>query len=309
MDIVFMGTPEFAIPCLNMLIRNHNVLAVATQPDKPKGRGKTLAFSPVKEIALSNNIPVYQPVNARDDDFIETLKNLNPDIIVVVAYGQILPEVVLNIPCFGAINVHGSLLPKLRGAAPIQWAIINGEEKTGLTTMYMAKGLDSGDMILKEEINITLCDTYGSLHDKMSVEGAKLLFKTLCLVENKIAPRISQDHSLSTYAPMITRETEEIKWDKPAFEIVNLIRGLNPSPGAFTKCGDDTLKVWKAVISDFSGENFRHGEISSIDKNCFTVKTGDGFVDILEIQAKGGKKMDTASYLRGHKIKEGVILG
>ncbi|MDE6181969.1 MAG: methionyl-tRNA formyltransferase, partial [Eubacteriales bacterium] len=243
MNIVFMGTPEFAVPTLEKLIKHHNVIAVISQPDKPKGRGKKLVPTPVKEFALNNGITnILQPTSIKDENFISELEKLNADIFIVVAYGQILSEKVLNIPKYKCINVHGSLLPKYRGAAPIQWSIINGEEKTGVTIMYMEKGLDSGDMILKKEIEITKDETYKSLHDKMSVVGADALIEALNLIENGKSNPEKQDDSLSTYAPMISKETGHINWDNSSKNIINLIRGLNPIPMAYTIYNGEIFK-------------------------------------------------------------------
>ena len=210
MKVVFMGTPDFAVPSLEMLIEKHEVVAVVTQPDKPKGRGKKMVYPVIKEKALEHNITVLQPNKVREEEFLEVLKELNADIVVVVAYGQILPESILNMPKYGCINVHGSLLPKYRGAAPIQWSVINGEKKTGVTTMYMAKGLDSGDMLLKGEMDILEDDTFGSLRDRMSLVGAKVLEETLEKIQSGSVERIEQNHNEATYAPMIEKETGHI---------------------------------------------------------------------------------------------------
>ena len=234
MKAVFMGTPEFAVPTLQALIDHHEVLAVVTQPDKQRGRGKKMQFPPVKEKAVEYDIPVYQPQRARDEEFIEELKNLNPDVIVVVAYGQILPESILNIPKYGCINVHGSLLPKYRGAAPIQWAVLDGEEKTGITTMYMEKGLDTGDMIDKAEVVLDKKETAGSLHDKLMVLGADLLLETLKKLEDGTAVREKQNDEESCYAKMLSKDMGQIDFTKSAREIECLIRGMNPWPSAYT---------------------------------------------------------------------------
>ena len=248
MKIVFMGTPEFAVPTLEALIEKHNVAAVVTQPDKPKGRGKKMIFSAVKEKAVENNIKVYQPTKVRDGEFVEILKEYEPDVIVVVAFGQILSEDILNIPKYGCINVHGSILPKYRGAAPIQWSIINGEEFGGVTTMYMAKGLDSGDMILKAEEKIKDDDTYGTLYDRLSYIGADLLIKTLDLIERGKVVRVPQNDDDATLAPMITRDMEHIDWDNTSENVVNLIKGLNPQPVSYTMYNDEKLKIWFAEV-------------------------------------------------------------
>lgn len=304
-----MGTPDFAVPTLEKLIKHHNVLAVVSQPDKPKGRGKKLVPTPVKEFALNNGITnILQPETIKDENVIAELEKLNADVFIVVAYGQILTERMLNIPKYRCINVHGSLLPKYRGAAPIQWSIIEGEEKTGITIMYMEKGLDSGDMILKKEIDILKEDTYGSLYEKMANLGAEALLEALELLENDKANAEKQNDSLSTYAPMISKETGHINWENSSKNIINLIRGLNPVPMAYTNYKDEVFKICMAeeILGYNNGEL---GEIIDIiDKKGFVVKTKDSAILITEMQAKGGKKMKTADYLRGHSIEKNTIL-
>ena len=307
MNVVFMGTPEFAVPTLEALVKEHNVSAVVTQPDKPKGRGKKMMFSAVKEKALEYGLTVYQPEKVKDSDFVQVLKELAPDIMVVVAFGQILSEEILNIPKYGCINVHGSLLPEYRGAAPIQWSIIHGREYGGVTTMYMAKGLDSGDMILKAQEKIRDDDTYGSLYDRLSVIGADLLIKTLELIERGEAPRTPQNDAEATTAPMITREMERINWNDRADNIVNLIKGLNPQPVAHTLLKGEKLKIW---FAEKEGNRYTGtpGEIVDVRKKDFVVMTADGAVAVKEVQAQGGKKMTTDAYMRGHAIDKGTIL-
>ena len=307
MNVVFMGTPEFAVPTLEALVKEHNVSAVVTQPDKPKGRGKKMMFSAVKEKALEYGLTVYQPEKVKDSDFVQVLKELAPDIMVVVAFGQILSEEILNIPKYGCINVHGSLLPEYRGAAPIQWSIIHGREYGGVTTMYMAKGLDSGDMILKAQEKIRDDDTYGSLYDRLSIIGADLLIKTLELIESGEAPRTPQNEAEATAAPMITREMEHIDWNKRAVDIVNLIKGLNPQPVAHTLLKGEKLKIWFAE-KEGNGYTGTPGEIVDVRKKDFVVMTADGAVAVKEVQAQGGKKMTTDAYMRGHAIDKGTIL-
>lgn len=307
MNVVFMGTPEFAVPTLEALVKEHNVSAVVTQPDKPKGRGKKMMFSAVKEKALEYGLTVYQPEKVKDSDFVQVLKELAPDIMVVVAFGQILSEEILNIPKYGCINVHGSLLPEYRGAAPIQWSIIHGREYGGVTTMYMAKGLDSGDMILKAQEKILDDDTYGSLYDRLSVIGADLLIKTLRLIERGEAQRTPQNDAEATTAPMITREMERINWNDRADNIVNLIKGLNPQPVAHTLLKGEKLKIWFAE-KEGNGYTGTPGEIVDVRKKDFVVMTADGAVAVKEVQAQGGKKMTTDAYMRGHAIDKGTIL-
>ena len=266
MRVIFMGTPNFAVPSLEALLQHHEVVLVVTQPDKPKGRGKKIAFSPIKECALQHNIPVLQPAKVREPEFVERLWEYQPDLIAVTAFGQILTEDILSIPKYGCINVHGSLLPKYRGAAPMQWAIIDGETVTGITTMYMAKGLDSGDMLLKEEVEITPEDTFATVHDKMAVVGANLLVETLQKLENGTLQREEQNHDAATYAPMLTKETGHIDWSKTAKEIINLIRGLNPAPAAYVIYENEVLKIFKAEQTDIITESQKCGEIVAVVK-------------------------------------------
>ena len=307
MKVIFMGTPDFAVPTLEALIEKHEVLAVVTQPDKPKGRGKKMVFPVIKEKALEHNITVYQPQKVKTPEFVEILKSYHPDIMVVVAFGQILSEEILNIPKYGCINVHGSILPQYRGAAPIQWSIINGEEFGGVTTMYMAKGLDSGDMILKAKEKIKPDDTYGSLYDRLSVIGADLLIKTLDLIENGEVKRIPQNDDEATFAPMIKPELEHINWNGKNTDIVNLIKGLNPQPVAYTMLNDEKLKIWFAetIDGDYNGEP---GTIVDVRKRDFVVMTAKGAVAVKEVQAQGGKRMSADAYMRGHAIEKGTIL-
>lgn len=309
MKVIFMGTPDFAVPCLDMLVKEgHEVCLVVTQPDKPKGRGKKMLFPPVKEKAIEYGIEVFQPVKVKEEEAVEKLRSYNADIIVVVAFGQILPESILNMPKYGCVNVHGSLLPKYRGAAPIQWSVINGDTKTGVTTMYMEKGLDTGDMLLKAEFDITSEDTYGTVHDKMCVMGADVLKETLVKIENGTIVREKQDDALSNYAPMISKETGHIDWNKTSFEIINLIRGLDPVPAAWTVYNGEVLKIWKAVKFECDNITAKCGEIADITKKGFVVKTGDSFVLVTEIQARGGKRMATDAYMRGHAVEKGIVL-
>lgn len=307
MKVLFMGTPEFAVPTLEALIEKHDVLAVVTQPDKPKGRGKKMVFPIVKEKALEHGLTVHQPPKVKAPEFVEVLKSYEPDVIVVVAFGQILSEEILNIPKYGCINVHGSILPKYRGAAPIQWSIINGEEFGGVTTMYMAKGLDSGDMILKAEEKIKEDDTYGTLYDRLSVIGADLLIKTLEQIENGTVNRIPQNDDEATLAPMITREMEHIDWNGTSRNVVNLIKGLNPQPTAYTMYNGEKLKIWFAE-ADNGNYTGTAGEIVDVRKKDFLVKTTDGAVVVKEVQAQGGKRMTADAYMRGHTVEKGIVL-
>lgn len=308
MRVIFMGTPDFAVPSLEALLTKHEVVLVVTQPDKPKGRGKKMVPTPVKACALEHGIPVLQPEKVKEPEFVEQLRSYEPDLIAVTAFGQILSEPILEMPKYGCINVHGSLLPKYRGAAPMQWSIIDGEKVTGITTMYMAKGLDSGDMLLKAEVEITDEDTFATIHDKMAVTGANLLLDTLDQLEAGTLERIPQDHDAATYAPMITKETGHIDWSKNRQDIINLIRGLNPVPAAYTIYEEEVLKIFGAVISDVQADDAANGEIVAVVKKGFVIKCGDGCLLITEVQARGGKRMMTDAYLRGHAVKEGILL-
>lgn len=308
MRVVFMGTPEFAVPTLEALLEVHEVVGVFTQPDKPKGRGKAMAFPPVKEKALEHNIPVYQPVKVREESVVDEIRKMNPDAIVVVAFGQILPESILNIPKYGCINVHASLLPKYRGAAPMQWSIIDGEEETGITTMYMAKGLDTGDMILKEVVKLDPKETGETLHDKLSVLGGPLLIETLKQLEAGTAPRTPQDDSLSCYASMLTKELGCIDWNKDAASIERLIRGLNSWPSAYTLWNGKTMKIWDSDVVAYAGSE-ENGTVVAKDKHSFTVKCGENALKILELQLQGKKRMNTQAFLVGNQMEIGMRLG
>ena len=308
MRVIFMGTPDFAVPSLEALLTKHEVVLVVTQPDKPKGRGKKMVPTPVKACALEHGIPVLQPEKVKEPEFVEQLRSYEPDLIAVTAFGQILSEPILEMPKYGCINVHGSLLPKYRGAAPMQWSIIDGEKVTGITTMYMAKGLDSGDMLLKAEVEITDEDTFATIHDKMAVTGANLLLDTLDQLEAGTLERIPQDHDAATYAPMITKETGHIDWSKNRQDIINLIRGLNPVPAAYTIYEEEVLKIFGAALSDVQADSAANGEIVAVVKKGFVVKCGDGCLLITEVQARDGKRMMTDAYLRGHAMKEGILL-
>ncbi|KGJ50331.1 methionyl-tRNA formyltransferase [Paraclostridium bifermentans] len=309
MKIVFMGTPEFAVPCLQKIIdEGHEVVAVVTQPDKPKGRGKKLAMPPVKELALKYDIPVYQPLKAREESFVDTLKEMNPELIVVVAFGQILPKSILDIPKYGCVNVHASLLPRYRGAAPLNWVIINGEEKTGVTTMYMDEGLDTGDMILKSEIPLDDEITAGELHDKMMIDGAKVLKETIDLIEKGEAPREKQSNEDTCYSPIMNKSLGNIDWNKSAIDIHNLVRGINPWPSAYTTYEGQTMKIWKTKVIDKNSDK-DPGTIISVDKEGINVSTSEGIVQIKEIQMAGKKRMEVPEYIKGNNINTDIILG
>ena len=309
MRVVFMGTPDFSVPTLEKIIEaGHEVISVVTQPDKAKGRGKKVLFPPVKETALAHDLPVYQPRRARDPEFIEEMKTLNPDVMVVVAFGQILPKAILDIPKYGCINVHASLLPKYRGAAPIQWAVIRGEKVSGVTTMQMDVGLDTGDMLLKKEVLLDEEETGGSLHDKLSTLGGDLLIETLKKIEaGDIHPEKQDDSQAGEYARMLDKNLGRIDFSMPAVEIERLIRGLNPWPSAFTSYNGKTMKLWKAK-ADNCGQGVP-GQVIHVDKNSFTVQTGQGTLQILELQMEGKKRMDAGAFLRGCPLETGTMLG
>lgn len=307
MRIIFMGTPEFSVPALCALIEaGHEVVAVVTQPDKPKGRGKEVQMTPVKEKALEYGIPVYQPVKARDPQFVELLDGLKPDAIVVAAFGQLLPKSILDIPKYGCLNIHASLLPKYRGAAPIQYTVINGEEVSGITTMMMAEGLDTGDMIDQEVISLDKKETSGSLHDKLSRMGGKLIVKTMKDLEEGTAVLKSQNEEESNYVGMIKKNMGDIDWSKDAVSIERLIRGLNPWPSAFTQWDGKVLKLWDADVVEKEYEGVC-GQVVEVTKDCLVVKTGKGCLSFKELQLQGKKRMDIGAFLRGYQITQGTV--
>lgn len=312
LNILFMGTPDFAQESLKSLVENnYKVIGVVTNPDKPKGRGMKLVASPVKEYALEKNIPVYQPIKVRNNkEFIDKIKTLNPDVICVVAYGKILPKEILEIPKYGCINVHASLLPKYRGAAPIQWAVLNGDKETGVTTMYMDVGMDTGDMILKEKVEIGEDETTGELWDRLSKIGGELLVETLKQIENGTAPREKQSDNF-TMAPMLNKEMSKIDWkNKTAQEIKNLVRGLNPIMGAYTFLKGKKIKFWKVDVSNKKldeiedANNLENGTILLADqKEGLFIKTKEGVLKVIEIQGENAKRMSIGDFLRGNSIE------
>ena len=306
MRIIFMGTPEFAIPSLKSIQKSkHQLLAVVTQPDKPKGRGKKLTPSPVKEYCLENQVGVLTPMNLKSENFISELKDLNPDLMVVVAF-RILPETVFTIPPLGTINLHASLLPKYRGAAPINWAIFNGEKKTGLTTFFIKKKVDTGDIILQKETEIKPEETYGELSQRLSELGAELILETIDLIEKKEVKPLRQDDKEATPAPKITPELCKIDWSRPATEIKNLIRGLSPAPGAYTTYQGKILKIFKAQVINDTPYSESFGEVISADKNKgLQIKTSKDALRILELQPQNKKKMKSEEFLRGYRIRVG----
>lgn len=307
MRIIFMGTPDFSVPALKALVEaGHDVIAVITQPDKPKGRGKEVQMPPVKEQALEYNIPVYQPVKARDPEFVKFLTDLAPEVMVVAAFGQLLPKSILDIPKYGCINIHASLLPKYRGASPIQYAVINGEKESGITTMMMAEALDTGDMLDQAKVTLDLKETGGSMHEKLSQIGGSLIIKTLKKLEDKTAVRIPQDESKFTYVGMIRKTMGDIDWSMEADVIERLIRGLNPWPSAYTGWNGKVIKIWEADVVDkeYAGA---FGEVVEVGKDYLVVKTGKGGLSIKELQMQGKKRMDIGAFLRGYQIAEGTV--
>ena len=313
MKIIFMGTPDFARDSLEAVYNaGYEIIGVVTNPDRPKGRGMKMIPSSVKEFALEKELKIYQPEKVKNNiEFIDEIKSLNPDVICVVAYGKILPEEILNIPKLGCINVHGSLLPKYRGAAPIQWAILNGDKETGVTTMYMDKGMDTGDMILKEKVTIGEDETTGELWDRLSKIGGKLLVKTLEQIEARTAPREKQGEDY-TMAPMLNKEMAKIDWEnKSAIEVKNLVRGLNPIMGAYTFWNGKKIKFWKVDIAKENEimvdnlETLKNGTVVvSNPKDGLYIKTKKGIIKVLEIQGENAKRMPIGDFLRGNNISE-----
>lgn len=307
LKIIFMGTPDFAACSLKKLIaENFNVISCYTNPDKPSGRGMKLKYSEVKNVALENNIKVYQPARLRKNEgVIEEIKAQNPDLIVVVAYGKILPKEILEIPEYGCINVHGSLLPEYRGAAPMQWSIIKGDKKTGITTMFMDEGMDTGDMLLKEEVEILEEDNFESLHDKMKEVGASILVKTIEKLQEGALERKKQPEE-GTIAPMISKEMTKIDFNKNSKEIFNMIRGMSPFPGAYMEDGDGKIyKVYKVGYDEDKNISAENGEVILKNKSTLNIKCKDGYISVLEIKPQNSKKMDIKAFLAGTKIDVG----
>lgn len=313
MRIIFMGTPEFAVPVLESLINSrHEVVAVVTQPDRPKGRGKNMQFSPVKECALAHNIPVMQPVNVSVPEVIDELRAYEPELIVVVAFGQFVTKKIREMPKYGCINVHASLLPKYRGAGPIQWAVINGEKESGVTTMYMCREIDKGDMLLKDTVTLDPKETGDSLHDKLSMMGGPLLLKTIDQLEDGSAVRIPQCEEESTYAPKLEKTMGNIDWTMDADRIERLVRGLNSWPGTFTKIHGKTVKIWDCdvVRQETLTENqaaAKPGTVIVSEKDQLIVKAGNGALSLHMLQPEGKKNMTVDAYLRGYPIAQGEL--
>lgn len=317
MKVIFMGTPDFSVQTLEMLIQaGHEVVLVVTQPDKPKNRGKMMQHSPVKEAALAHGIEVYQPKRVREPECVEYLRKQEADIIVVVAFGQILSKEILEMPAFGCINVHASLLPKYRGAAPIQWAVIHGEKVTGVTTMRMDEGIDTGDMILRKEVVLREDETGGSLFERLAKEGADLCVKTLEMIAQGTAVYTPQNHEEATHTTMIKKKLGEIVWTKSAQELERLIRGLDPWPSAYTYLDGKTLKIWRAAVKEHiavtehcDAKERQPGTIVGVTKSAIEVQTGQGILSLEELQLEGKRRMTADAFLRGFSLEIGKKLG
>lgn len=309
MDIIFMGTPDFAVGTLEALIKaGHRITMVVTQPDKPKGRGHSVQYTPVKEVALKCNLPIYQPIKIRGEIAEDYLEKTPADVIVVVAFGQIIPKRILEMKKYGCINVHASLLPKYRGAAPIQWAVIDGEKESGVTTMQMDEGLDTGDMLMKTVVPLDEKETGGSLFDKLSQAGAKLCVETLKKLEKGELTPEKQGESPTAYAAMLTKEMGKIEWTKDAASIERLVRGLNPWPSAYTKLNGKTLKIWECQVIPQDASKGECGEILEVTKDSMIVQAGKDALAVRELQLEGKRRMDAGAFLRGFAVEPGTIL-
>lgn len=311
MRIVFMGTPDFAVPCLQKILDlGHEVVGVFTQPDKPVGRKQVLTPPPVKQLALEQGLPVYQPAKMRDGTALQLLRDCRPDLAVVVAYGRILPPDLLAVPPLGCVNIHGSLLPHYRGAAPIQWTVINGEPLAGVTAMYMDEGLDTGDMILKKETPVGENETSGQLFDRLCLLGAECLAETLALIEQGTAPRTPQNHEEATLAPILTKEMGRIDFSKPAAQVHNLIRGMSPWPGAFTRCGEKLFKVHESrLLPQYEGKIPAAPGTLLEDGGHLAVACGTGALRLTVVQLEGKGRLDGETFLRGSRLQPGFVLG
>ena len=309
MNIVFMGTPDISVSILDAIVNSrHNVTAVVTREDKPKGRGKEMAFPPVKEYALEHNIPVFQPGKIKNPEAISELKKFEADIFVVAAYGQILSKEILEMPRLGCINVHTSLLPKFRGSSPIQWAIIEGETETGVTIMQMDEGMDTGDILFTKTVPIDKDETGGSLFDKLAAIGADIIVDALDLIEKGEVTPIKQDEELATYTKMLNKKLGYVRFIRSAEEIERLIRGLDPWPSTYTYYNEKTLKIWKAEVIDET-DSSAPGTVVRVDNDAIYVNTTKGILKILELQLEGKKRMKTKDFLLGYKIKPGEVFG
>jgi methionyl-tRNA formyltransferase len=310
MRIVFMGTPEFSVPSLAALLRSdHTVVGVVSQPDRPRGRGQELAESPIKQLAARHKIPILQPLKMKDPGFLDALSAWKPDFIVVAAFGRILPKIILDMPPRHCINVHASLLPKYRGAGPIQWAIIRGERETGITTMLMDEGMDTGAILLQEKVPIAPDDTAGTLSSKLAEVGGRLLIETLAGLQNgSVTPR-PQDSSQATMAPLLKKEDGLLDWTMPAADLANRVRGLSPWPGAYTYLGEDRWVIWKVAVPDRSESVMPPGTIVDATKEGLAIATGSGLLRIAEFQPANSRRMSAGQYLAGHPLEAGMRLG
>ena len=306
--IVFMGTPEFALPSLKVLDSNYDVVCVVTNPDRPKGRGGKVTSPCTKVYAESKGIDVLQPTSVKTEEFHNALKSYNPDLFVTCAYGKILPESILSIPKYGCINIHASLLPKYRGAAPLWHCIINGEKETGVTTMMTDVGMDTGDMLLMRKVDIPIDMTMGELHDVLAELGSEVIVETINELRNGSLKRIPQNHEEATYAPMVNRETGRIDFNKSALDVHNLVRGTNPFPGSYCFVNGEKLKIWKTSLGDIEDEKAKVGEVISIDSSGVLVKTGKGCIKIIEVQGENAKRMHVWDYNNGHPLPPGTLL-
>ena len=310
MRVIFMGTPDFAVGTLEAILEaGHEVVLVVTQPDKPKGRGNTMQFPPVKECALAHGIEVFQPKKVRLEENIAYLRNYEPDIIIVAAFGQLLPKEILDMPRYGCVNVHASLLPKYRGAAPIQWAVLNGDRVSGVTTMRMNEGLDTGDMIDKVEVVLDPEETGGSLFDRLAEAGAKLCVETMAHIADNTATYEPQNEAEATHVSMIRKEMGNIDWCRSAVQIERLIRGMNPWPSAYTHLNGKTFKIWRAEVLEGDARDALAGAVVSVSKDEMIVQTGEGRLSLREVQLEGKKRMTVDAFLRGYPVAEQTRLG
>lgn len=315
MRIVFMGTPDFAVETLQTLAESkHEIVGVVTQPDKPKGRGGKLQITPVKEVALQFGIPVYQPERVKDPAFVRVLQTLNPDVIVVVAFGQILSEEILELPKYGCLNVHASLLPKWRGAAPIQWSVIHGDRESGVTIQQMDAGIDTGDILLMKKYTLDEKETGGSLFERLASYGGPMILEVLEQAEAGTLHPVPQNHAEHMRAKMLSKETGQIDFSQSAVQIERMIRGLNPWPSAYTHLEDKMLKLWEAEVISAEMEeaasypSAEPGTIVAVNRQNFVVQTGDGYLAVTAVQLAGKKRMETEAFLRGYSLREGMML-
>lgn len=309
MKVIFMGTPVFAVETFHAILEaGHEVVLAVTQPDRPRGRGKAMSFSPVKEAAVERGIPVFQPDRIRKPENVEFLRQYPADIIVVAAFGQILPREILDMPRYGCINVHASLLPRYRGAAPIQWAVINGDKRAGVTIMQMDEGLDTGDMLRQTSVELAADETGGSLFDRLAGEGAALCVQVMEEIQKQTAVRTPQDEAKATHVGMITKEMGDVDWRRPAEELERLIRGLNPWPSAYTYLNRKTFKLWRARVVPDEGQKAAPGTVIRAE-GAIAVQTGKGVLELLEVQLEGKKRMSAEAFLRGYHLETGIVLG